>query len=105
MPIQRFGSWLVSKGRFDEYMDTLRGAHRAENLGRVMCRNLVSVDFQGRLFDCDFNQMLGIALGGGERDWHLRDLLERDAPRRIGVAGHCFGCTAGQGSSCGGALS
>ncbi|MBS0456469.1 MAG: arsenosugar biosynthesis radical SAM protein ArsS [Proteobacteria bacterium] len=105
MPIQRFGSWLVSKGKFGEYMDTLRGAHRVENLARVMCRGLVSVDYQGHLYDCDFNQMLKIPLGGRANRSHLRDLLDGTTPRRIGVADHCFGCTAGQGSSCGGALS
>jgi len=104
MPIQRFGSWLVSKGKFNAYMDTLRGAHRVENLDRVMCRSLVSVDYQGRLYDCDFNQMLKIPLGGRASPSHLRDLLDGATPRRIGVADHCFGCTAGQGSSCGGAL-
>jgi radical SAM/Cys-rich protein len=105
MPIQRFGSWLISKGKFDQYLDMLRAAHRAENLPRVMCRNLVSVDYRGGLYDCDFNQMLGIPLGGRAARSHLRDLLDGTTPRRIGVADHCFGCTAGQGSSCGGALS
>lgn len=104
MPIQRFGSWLISKGKFEGYMSTLRGAHRVENLDRVMCRNLISVDYQGNLYDCDFNQMLKIPLGGRANHSHLRDLLDGTTPRRIGVADHCFGCTAGQGSSCGGAL-
>ena len=106
MPIQRFGSTLVSKGVFDAYLQLLRGAYRAENLDTVMCRSLVSVDWQGDLYDCDFNQMLGLRAGlhGAARP-HLRQLLEHDvegAPIR--VASHCFGCTAGQGSSCGGAL-
>lgn len=104
MPIQRFGSWLISKGKFDSYFDTLIGAHRDENLGNVMCRSMISVDYQGELFDCDFNQMLKLPLGGASSRAHLRDLLEAPFPRKIGVAGHCFGCTAGQGSSCGGAL-
>lgn len=104
MPIQRFGSWLVSKGKFDDYLATLRGAHRDENLDGVMCRTMVSVDYQGNLYDCDFNQMLKLNLGGRDDVSHLRDLLDGNVPRRIGVAGHCFGCTAGQGSSCGGAL-
>ena len=60
MPIQRFGSWLLSQGRFDEYLQTLRDAHREENLDTVMCRDLLSVDWQGFLHDCDFNQMLGL---------------------------------------------
>jgi radical SAM/Cys-rich protein len=104
MPIQRFGSTLVSKGQFEPYMALLAAAHRPENLPGVMCRTLVSVDWQGRLYDCDFNQMLRLPLGGSGRA-HLRDLLAEDlAGRPIRVAGHCFGCTAGQGSSCGGAL-
>jgi radical SAM/Cys-rich protein len=108
MPIQRFGSTLVSKGQFHSYMQLLRGSYSAANLDGVMCRSMVSVDWQGDLYDCDFNQQLGLTLPGsasaGARP-HLRDLLGRDpegAPIR--VADHCYGCTAGQGSSCGGAL-
>jgi radical SAM/Cys-rich protein len=106
MPIQRFGSTLVSKGSFGSYMQLLRGAFSEQNLDTVMCRNLVSVDWQGTLYDCDFNQMLGLRarLGGVARP-HLRDLLAHDAEgEAIRVAEHCYGCTAGQGSSCGGAL-
>ncbi len=103
MPIQRFGSWLISKGRFEAYLGTLRAAHRDDNLASVMCRNLVSVDWRGFLHDCDFNQMLGLPLGG-EGPRHLRELLHAPPPAQIAVAGHCYGCTAGQGSSCGGAL-
>lgn len=105
MPIQRFGSWLISKDRFQTYMTTLRHAHRDENLDSVMCRSTISVDYDGNLYDCDFNQMLKLPLAGREQPTHLRDLLDGAIPRRIGVAGHCYGCTAGQGSSCGGALS
>lgn len=104
MPIQRFGSMLVSKGQFDAYMATLRNAHRDSNLDGVMCRSTISVGYDGEVYDCDFNQMLRLPLGGHGARTHLRDLLVRPAPSRIGVAGHCFGCTAGQGSSCGGAL-
>jgi radical SAM/Cys-rich protein len=104
MPIQRFGSTLISKEQFADYMALLEGAHRPDNLDGVMCRTLVSVDYDGYLHDCDFNQMLKLPLGGAGRA-HLRDLLDNDLEgRRIRVAGHCFGCTAGQGSSCGGAL-
>ncbi|MCE2915377.1 MAG: arsenosugar biosynthesis radical SAM (seleno)protein ArsS [Rubrivivax sp.] len=106
MPIQRFGSTLISQGRFQTYMALLKGAHRAENLATVMCRSLVSVDWQGHLYDCDFNQMLSLpaTLNGRSRP-HLRDLLEHDPQgSAIRVADHCHGCTAGQGSSCGGAL-
>jgi len=104
MPIQRYGSWLVSKGHFESYMATLRAAHRDANLSTVMCRSLLSVDYRGYLFDCDFNQMLKLNLGGRSVASHLKDLLDGNVPRRIAVAGHCYGCTAGQGSSCGGAL-
>ena len=106
MPIQRFGSTLVSKGEFDRYMSLLRHAHRDDNLDGVMCRSLVSVDWRGDLYDCDFNQMLDLPLtgpGGARR--RLEDLLTDNLDRNpIRVAGHCYGCTAGQGSSCGGAL-
>jgi radical SAM/Cys-rich protein len=108
MPIARFGSTLVSKGQFRGYMDTLRRAHRPENLDRVMCRSMVSVDWQGFLYDCDFNQMLGLYLhDAGQRHGrlHLEDWLETDLEGGpIVVADHCYGCTAGNGSSCGGAL-
>ena len=106
MPIQRFGSTLVSKGRFGEYMQLLRASYRAENLDTVMCRSLLSVDWQGFLYDCDFNQMLGLRANVGRQARpHLRELLQHDpAGTDIRIADHCYGCTAGQGSSCGGAL-
>jgi radical SAM/Cys-rich protein len=106
MPIQRFGSTLVSKGQFQQYMQLLKGAHRDENLDSVMCRSLVSVDWQGYVYDCDFNQMLGLPLRiDGRPRLTLADLLAADLEgNRIAVADHCYGCTAGQGSSCGGAL-
>ena len=112
MPIQRFGSLLLSKGLFDDYMGLLRGAHQQENLASVMCRSLLSVDWQGYTYDCDFNQMLEMPLvidnqvTGSGQGVHLRDLMQTDFEHLpIDVAGHCYGCTAGQGSSCGGALS
>jgi radical SAM/Cys-rich protein len=106
MPIQRFGSTLVSQGKFNAYMTLLRGAHRDENLEGVMCRTLVSVDWMGYVYDCDFNQMLGLPLVvEGRRRAHLSDLIGRDLTGNpIAVRDHCYGCTAGQGSSCGGAL-
>lgn len=105
MPIQRFGSTLISRGEFHGYLERLRAAHRAENLARVMCRSLVSVDWQGRVYDCDFNQMLGLPLGGGEMPVAI-GALDPDglAAASIATAGHCYGCTAGNGSGCGGAL-
>ncbi len=106
MPIQRFGSTLVSKGTLGSYLQLLRGAYQPHNLATVMCRSMLSVDWQGDLYDCDFNQMLGLrARVGSHARPHLRDLLLHDAPgTHIRVAEHCYGCTAGQGSSCGGAL-
>jgi radical SAM/Cys-rich protein len=107
MPIQRFGSMLVSKGQFEDYMTLLYRSHRAENLETVMCRTLLSVDWQGYVYDCDFNQMLGLPLKiRGEKRARLAELIGRDlAGNPIVVRDHCYGCTAGQGSSCGGALS
>jgi radical SAM/Cys-rich protein len=106
MPIQRFGSTLVTKGQFNPYMELLRGAHHDANLDTVMCRSLVSVDWQGYLYDCDFNQMLGLPLRvAGKSRAHVTDAIGRDLDGNpIVVRDHCFGCTAGQGSSCGGAL-
>ncbi len=106
MPIKRFGSMLISTGRFEGYMSLLRDSHREENLETVMCRSLLSVDWQGYLYDCDFNQMLDLPLAvPGKRRPHLADLLARELHGNpIVVAEHCYGCTAGQGSSCGGAL-
>ena len=104
MPIQRFGSQLLSQGRFEDYMALLKSAYRAGNLEGLMCRSTVSVSWQGHVFDCDFNQML--QLHPEAAPLHLSALL--DAPlegRPVRVADHCYGCTAGQGSSCGGALS
>jgi len=110
MPIQRFGSMLISKGQFNSYLQLLRDNYQAANVEGVMCRSLISVDWQGHLYDCDFNQQLGLPLAaleqtpGGQRP-HLRDLLAANTQGLpIRVADHCYGCTAGQGSSCGGAL-
>ena len=106
MPIQRFGSMLVTKGEFDGYLGLLQDAHLDANLHGVMCRNLISVDYKGYVFDCDFNQMLDLPLPyGANKRAHLSDLMDDDLTGNpIRVAGHCYGCTAGQGSSCGGAL-
>jgi radical SAM/Cys-rich protein len=102
MPIQRFAASLRASGDYGPYLDRLRQHHDDANLSLVMCRSLISVDWRGQLHDCDFNQQLGLGL---EPARHLADLLDRDlegAPIRVGE--HCFGCTAGAGSSCGGAL-
>ena len=106
MPIQRFGSTLISKNQFHDYMDLLRGAYQESNLNAVMCRSLISVDWQGYVYDCDFNQMLNLPLRLSTKPRaHITDLMNRDITGRpIVVKDHCYGCTAGQGSSCGGAL-
>ncbi|HWI12712.1 MAG TPA: arsenosugar biosynthesis radical SAM (seleno)protein ArsS [Burkholderiales bacterium] len=106
MPIQRFGSMLISKGQFAHYMDVLKNAYQPENLDGVMCRTLVSIDWRGYAYDCDFNQMLGLPLAHkGKPKVHVRELMGVDlSGNPIVVKDHCYGCTAGQGSSCGGAL-
>ena len=105
MPISRFGAVLLSQGQYHDYMSLLRNNFSQENLDTVMCRSLLSIDWQGYLYDCDFNQMLDIPVIGSDRR-HLRDLLSDDAlaTAPIVTGEHCYGCTAGQGSSCGGAL-
>lgn len=106
MAIQRFAHDLERKGELQTYRGLLRKAFRAENLPAVMCRSLISVDWQGRLYDCDFNQQLSIPCPGPAKT--LMDLLAlADEPltqEAIAVGEHCFGCTAGNGSSCSGSL-
>ncbi|MDM3869787.1 arsenosugar biosynthesis radical SAM protein ArsS [Porticoccus sp. W117] len=111
MPISRFGGMLLAKGKYHDYMELLKGSYSDSNLETVMCHSLISVDWQGNLYDCDFNQMLELPLRdtqqiiGSDRQRHLRQLLETDFQGNPIVIGeHCYGCTAGQGSSCGGAL-
>lgn len=106
MPVGRFGSTLISKGEMDGYLALLRGAHRDDNLDGVMCRSLLSIDWQGYVYDCDFNQMLGLPMRiNGSPRVHLSELIDVDVEgRAIAVRAHCYACTAGQGSSCGGAL-
>ena len=106
MPIQRFGSTLISKGQFDDYMTLLKNSYSEDNLKAVMCRNLINIDWQGYAYDCDFNQMLGLPLQyNGKPKVHLKDLMTKDLTNNpIVIKDHCYGCTAGQGSSCGGAL-
>ena len=106
MPISRFGAVLMSKGLFDQYMHLLKSNFSADNLQTVMCRQLISVDWKGYVYDCDFNQMLNIPLiASDKKKTHLSQLLDQDlAGNEIMIGDHCYGCTAGQGSSCGGAL-
>ena len=104
MPIQRFGAVLLAKNEFHPYMNLLKDNYVAANLKDVMCRETISVNWLGELFDCDFNQQLAIVVPNKSRR-HLSDLLTQN-PRgdEIAIGDHCYGCTAGQGSSCGGAL-
>ncbi|MFT6188338.1 MAG: radical SAM/Cys-rich protein [Oleispira sp.] len=111
MPISRFGAVLLAQGEFYEYMNLLKDSYSPANLAGVMCLNTVSVDWQGYLYDCDFNQMLEMPISAKaevvsqQKTLHLRDLLNTDlSGLPIKVADHCYGCTAGQGSSCGGAI-
>jgi len=104
MPIARFASDLVRQNREAEYMSLLVNHFNPETVPGVMCRSLVSVGYDGRLYDCDFNQMLEIPLGAGARTVWDGDDLESLMEAPIATAAHCFGCTAGAGSSCGGAL-
>jgi len=106
MPISRFGSMLLSKGLFDDYMTLLKDNYTEHNLSTLMCRSLVSVDWQGYVYDCDFNQMLHLPMIASDKPKpHLSDLMAGGLDGQdVRVADHCYGCTAGQGSSCGGAL-
>jgi radical SAM/Cys-rich protein len=105
LPIQRFGSVLISKGEFDQYLQLLEDNFQPENLNQVMCKNTLSVDWQGYAYDCDFNQMLDLPLGSAKEKIHLNDLTQQSLTgQSIKTLQHCYGCTAGQGSSCGGAL-
>jgi radical SAM/Cys-rich protein len=102
LPVRRFGSVLLSTGRFDEYLQLLKDNFHASNLDKVMCKNTLSVDWQGFVYDCDFNQMLQLPLGGRQKI-HLSQIPELMG-KSIATLQHCYGCTAGQGSSCGGAI-
>jgi radical SAM/Cys-rich protein len=108
MPIRRFADDLARRGQTEEYMALLVNHFNPATLDGLMCRSQVSVDWEGRLYDCDFNLMLELPLGGGERGaartiWNV-ERLDALAGGAIATAGHCFGCTAGAGSSCSGAL-
>jgi len=105
MPIKRFGSTLISKGEFETYMDVLKAAYQSVNLDGVMCKSILSVDWQGFVYDCDFNQMLELPAGFSPVKQHISDCLGVDFKQKpITIADHCYGCTAGGGSSCGGSL-
>jgi radical SAM/Cys-rich protein len=104
MPINRFGSTLVSKKTFHSYMDLLKSTFSVIAKENVMCRNLISIDYEGYVYDCDFNQMLGIDISNNRT--HIKDVKQDKLVNKIIATGdHCYGCTAGSGSSCGGAIS
>ncbi len=104
MPIARFLAYLRRENRLDEYMDLLVENFNPAAVEGLMCRDTISVDWQGRVFDCDFNQMLNLPFRGNEDLylWDLSPLSFEGGP--VQMASHCFGCTAGAGSSCGGSL-
>jgi len=107
MPISRFGAVLLANNQYYDYMGLLRDNFSETNLDTLMCKNLLSIDWRGYVYDCDFNQMLDLPLAAGDKGrTHIAELV--DAPLSSGapiaIGEHCYGCTAGQGSSCGGAL-
>ncbi len=105
MPIARFLDWLSRSGNYENYMTKLVNAFNPATISGLMCRNLISVDWNGRLFDCDFNQMLDMPVDPALPQTIFDFDISKLANRRIETADHCFGCTAGSGSSCGGAVS
>jgi radical SAM/Cys-rich protein len=104
MPIGRYLDWLVESGNFESYMERLAAAFNPAAVAGLMCRNTISIGWDGRIFDCDFNQMLELDAVPTEGRAHVSDFVEVGfASRRIVTRRHCYGCTAGAGSSCGGA--
>ncbi len=106
MPITRYAMHLKLRGEYDWYMDLLEANFNSATLDQVMCRNLISVGWEGSIYDCDFNQMLGLPiLGADGKALNIFSLsVDRLFERSIAVGNHCYACTAGSGSSCGGAL-
>ncbi|HEY9623046.1 MAG TPA: arsenosugar biosynthesis radical SAM (seleno)protein ArsS [Crinalium sp.] len=106
MPISRFLEWLEQSGNLERYMELLVNSFNSATVAGLMCRNTLSVSWDGRLFDCDFNQMLDLEVEQADgRRSHIRDFHPQQLQQRqIVTARHCFGCTAGAGSSCGGAI-
>ncbi len=106
LPVSRFASWLRHNGRYEDYMHLLVEAFNPGTVDGLMCRDTINVSWLGEVFDCDFNQMMKLRLGGAQHArrylWDIDPALLEGAP--IATADHCFGCTAGAGSSCGGAI-
>lgn len=104
MPIKRWGEYLVHTGQAEGYRDLLINAFNPQTVDTVMCKTLVSISWDGRIYDCDFNQMLEMPVGGRLRTiWDIESFEEFNHGF-IATGAHCFGCTAGAGSSCGGSL-
>ncbi len=104
MPISRFLEWLVESGNLDGYMARLSRSFNGDAVAGLMCRNTISISWDGRLFDCDFNQMLDLDAQPVDGAMHIEEFnLDSWQRRRVVTRRHCFGCTAGAGSSCGGA--
>lgn len=103
MPIKRFSEFLIRNGQMAQYMSLLVNHFNSLTVERLMCRSLVSVGWDGKLYDCDFNQMLDIEAPGRKTIWDIESFSEL-ANRKIATRSHCFGCTAGPGSSCRGNL-
>jgi len=104
MPISRYLDYLLSSGNYDKYMEKLITAFNPAAVKHVMCRNTISVSWNGYLYDCDFNQMLDLVVSI-DRSQHLKDFdLDALNNRGIVLSQHCYGCTAGAGSSCGGSV-
>ena len=106
MPISRFGSVLLAQGQYSDYMHLLRENFSQANMDTLMCRSLLSIDWQGYVYDCDFNQMLDLPVLTSDRHRHISEVLQNATlvGSAIVTGEHCYGCAAGQGSSCGGAL-
>ena len=103
MPIARFGSKLISEKKFNKYMELLKKNFNKDALKNVMCKNLISIDYLGYIYDCDFNQMLNLNFGGFNKI-HISNLEINTTSRKINTGDHCYGCVAGPGSSCTGTL-
>jgi len=105
LPVSRFATYLKQRGSYEEYLQLLKDNFNPASINGLMCRDTISVDWEGRVFDCDFNQQMEMHTGFDGEPQYLWDLdLRRWKQSEIRTAAHCFGCTAGQGSSCGGAL-
>jgi len=103
MPIKRFAEFLLREEKHEAYMALLTNHFNPATVDGLMCRDLVSIGWDGKIYDCDFNQMLDLETPGGKTVWEIESFTEL-AEKSIATGSHCFGCTAGAGSSCGGSL-